>query len=128
LLYVDSRQGKLIEPGMEVQIVPSVIRKERDGVLIGRVRRVEAFPSTRQGMMRVLHNEQLVDSFLVETRGTPIALRAELIQDDTPSGYRWSSGTGPEVVLTSGTRTTAHVTTKSQRPIALVFPALDFRR
>ncbi|HEX4339190.1 MAG TPA: NHLP bacteriocin system secretion protein [Polyangiaceae bacterium] len=125
LLYVDSRQGKLVRPGMEVQVAPSIVRKERYGVMIGKVKSVENFPSTRQGMMRVLHNEQLVDTFLSDTAGTPIAVRAELTVGKTPSGYKWSSGHGPELTLTSGTRCAAYVTTRSQRPIALVFPALD---
>ena len=125
LLYVDSRQGKLVRPGMEVQVAPSIVRKERYGVMIGRVKAVENFPSTRQGMMRVLHNEQLVDAFIADTAGAPIAVRAELTVAKTPSGYRWSSGHGPELVLTSGTRCSAYVTTRTQRPIALVFPALD---
>ena len=128
LLYVDSRQGKTIRAGMDVQIAPSVVKKERYGLLLGRVRTVETFPSTRQGMMRVLHNEQLVDAFLQETNGTPIAVRAELLtQSDTPSGYRWSSGNGPDLTLTSGTRSIGYVTTRTQRPIALVFPALESR-
>jgi HlyD family secretion protein len=127
LLYVNSREGKLVRPGMEVQIAPSVARKERYGVMLARVKSVEGFPSTRQGMMRVLHNEQLVESFLAETAGTPIAVRAEPIRSPkTPSGYRWSSGNGPDMVLTSGTRCTAYVTTRTQRPVALVFPSLDF--
>jgi HlyD family secretion protein len=111
---------------MEVQVAPSVVRKERYGVMIGKVKTVENFPSTRQGMMRVLHNEQLVESFLADTAGTPIAIRAELTPlSTTPSGYKWSSGNGPDLTLTSGTRCAAYVTTRSQRPIALVFPALD---
>jgi HlyD family secretion protein len=127
LLYVDSRQGKIVRPQMEVELAPTIVRKERYGVLIGRVRSVESFPSTRQGMMRVLHNEQLVDAFLADTAGTPIAVRAEIFTaKNTPSGYKWSSGNGPDVVLTSGTRCDAHVTTRTQRPVALVFPGLDY--
>ena len=128
LLYVDSREGKTIKPGMDVQLAPSIVKKERYGLLLGRVRTVETFPSTRQGMMRVLHNEQLVDAFLQDTNSTPIAVRAELLpQNGTPSGYRWSSGMGPDLTLTSGTRSIGYVTTRTQRPIALVFPALESR-
>jgi len=126
LLYVDSRQGKAVRPGMEVQIAPSTVRKERYGLLSGRVRSVESFPSTRQGLMRVLRNEQLVDAFLAETAGTPIAVRADLtVQADTPTGFRWSSGRGPDVVLSSGTRIVGYVTTRTQRPVELLLPSLD---
>jgi len=127
LLYFDSAIGKSLRPGMTIEIVPSVVRKERFGVLLGRVRSVEQYPSTRAGMMGALRNEQLVDAFLAEAGGAPIAVRAELIKDShTPSGLRWSSGLGPDVTLTSGTRCTGAVITRTHRPIALVFPALDY--
>jgi HlyD family secretion protein len=126
LLYFDSQLGKSLKPGMRIELVPSVTRKERDGVLIGRVRFVESFPSTRAGMMGALRNEQLVDSFIQSANGAPIAVRAEIIADpSTPSHFKWSSGQGPDVILTSGTRCEGAVITRTHRPIALVFPALD---
>lgn len=126
LLYVDSRLGKQLEPGMAVQLSPTIVRRERFGVLEAEVKAVEAFPSTRRGMMRVLHNEQLVETFLAATAGAPIAVRAKLHQDKaTATGYRWSSGDGPDLELTSGTRCEADITTRTQRPIALVLPILD---
>jgi HlyD family secretion protein len=95
--------------------------------MLGRVKSVEDFPSTRAGMMGALRNEQLVETFIQEAGGAPIAVRAEIVRDpNTPSGYRWSSGAGPDLVLTSGTRCQGAVITRTQRPIALVFPALDY--
>jgi HlyD family secretion protein len=93
------------------------------------VRAVDDFPSTRSGIMRILRNEQLVDTLLAETAGAPIAIRAELARDDSsPSSYRWTSGRGPDVQLSSGTRLSAFVVTRTQRPLALVFPMLDAGR
>ncbi|HEU5073369.1 MAG TPA: NHLP bacteriocin system secretion protein [Polyangiaceae bacterium] len=129
LLYVDSRKGKLLQPGMDVQVAPSIVRKERDGVLLAKVKTVESFPSSRQGMLRVLNNEQLVTTLLEETGGTPLAVRAELVPaKDTPTGYRWSSDTGADLVLSSGTRCDGWVITRSERPIALLFPSLALDR
>jgi HlyD family secretion protein len=126
LLYIDSREGKRIKAGMEVQLSPSVVRREKHGVLIGTVLAVEDYPSTRRGMMRVLRNEQLVETFLAATQGAPIAVRATLRPDaSTKTGYRWSSGKGPDLELTSGTRTDADITTRSQPPIALLFPTFE---
>jgi multidrug efflux pump subunit AcrA (membrane-fusion protein) len=126
LLYFDSQVGKSLKPGMRIELVPSVVRKERHGVLVGRVKSVENFPSTRAGMMGALHNEQLVDSFIQTAGGAPIAVRAEILPDpSTPSHYRWSSGKGPEVILTGGTRCEGAVITRTHHPIALVFPTLD---
>ena len=39
--------------------------------------------ASRRGMMRVLRNEQLVEAFLADTAGAPIALRATLEVDDS---------------------------------------------
>jgi HlyD family secretion protein len=126
VLYVDSRLGKRVETGMPVKLTPSVVKRERHGVLLGEITAVEGYSSTRLGMMRVLHNESLVDAFLTETSAAPIALRAKLELDDkTPSGYRWSSGKGPDLVLSSGTRLEADITTSTQRPISLVFTLLN---
>ena len=79
--------------------------------------------------MRVLRNEELVDTLLAETAGAPIAHPRRLTRDPgSPSGYRWTSGSGPDVQLTSGTRLMACVVTRTQRPLALVFPVLDSGR
>ena len=40
----------------------------------------------------------------------------------TFSLYRWTSGKGPPILLSSGTLTRAEVTTREQRPIDLVIP------
>jgi len=126
LLYVDSRVGKKVQRGMQVNLSPSIVRRERFGVILGEITGVEGFASTRRGMMRVLHNEALVDAFLAEIGSAPIALRARLTADPgTPSGYRWSSGRGPDVLLSSGTRLTAAITTHTQRPLSLVFRLFD---
>jgi HlyD family secretion protein len=125
LLYIPSSQGKQVKPGMELQIAPSVVRREEHGVVLGQVRSVAEFPSTRQGMMRELDNPELVQSFLNQTEGTPIAVRAVLKEaSGSPSGYEWSSGAGPDIQLSTGTPCTASITTKTQKPITLLLPAL----
>ena len=121
VLYAYSGDGKKIHPGMEVHLSPSVARREVDGVLVGEVVAVAEFPATRAGMMHVLHNEQLVADFLSATQGAPIAINARLVVDpSTTSGYRWSSGHGPDLQLTSGTPCSATVTTRTERPITLL--------
>jgi HlyD family secretion protein len=75
--------------------------------------------------MRELDNPELVQSFLALTAGTPIAVRAVLKEaPDNPSGYEWSSGAGPEIFLSTGTPCAGSITTKEQKPITLLLPAL----
>ena len=126
LLYVDSREGKNIKPGMVVEVAPTIVKRERHGAILAVVQTVDEFPSTRSGMIQVLQNEELVDTLRVETAGAPVAVRARLRWDPaSPSGYRWTSGKGPDVQLSSGTRFAASVITRSQRPLGLVLPLLD---
>jgi NHLM bacteriocin system secretion protein len=126
LLYVDAREGKNIKPGMAVEVAPTIVKGERHGAIVAVVYAVDEFPSTRSGMIQLLQNEELVDTLRVETAGAPVAVRAWLRWDPiSPSGYRWTSGKGPDVQLSSGTRFTASVVTRRQRPLGLVFPLLD---
>jgi HlyD family secretion protein len=106
---------------MDVQVSPASLSREEYGFMRGKVRSVASFPSTFQSMMRVLANEQLVREFLVA--GTPIEVRIDLTPDpSTPSGYRWSSSSGPPFAIDSGALCQANITLAEQLPIRLVFP------
>jgi HlyD family secretion protein len=73
-------------------------------------------------MMLTLANEQLVREFLAD--GTPVEVRIQLEPDpSTPSGYRWSSSSGPPFAINSGALCQATITLSEQRPINLVFPS-----
>ncbi len=90
----------------------------------GEILSVATFPATREGMLRTLANEQLVDSFLAD--GPPIPLRVRLNPDPTtPSGFRWTSAAGPPNTVDAGTLASARILVKAQRPIGLVIPALS---
>ena len=66
---------------------------------------------TPEGMAAVLHNEALVRRFSGE--GAPYAVLVQLERDRAAvSGYRWSSGTGPPIRLTTGTLARAEITTR----------------
>lgn len=122
LAYVGADDGKKIRPGMEVGLAPTTARPEKDGYLRGRVRRVSAFPATTEAMKLALKNDPLV-SRLAQS-GAPFELEVELIEDDAaPSGYAWTSGHGPDLVLGGGTLAKAYVVVDRQRPIELVLPS-----
>ena len=82
---------------------------------------VSEFPATSQGMASVLQNDSLVRQF--SQLGPPYAAQVNLIPNiQAPSGYQWSSGQGPAILLTSGTLASAEVTVAKQAPISLVIP------
>jgi HlyD family secretion protein len=122
-LYVPQADGKRIRPGMEVQIVPSTVKREEFGFIVARVVSVAAVPATQEGMQRALKNRQLVSS--LSSGGAPFEIRAELLPSPTtPTGYQWSSSRGPESVLTGGSPCKAEVVTRSEPLLQLAIPAL----
>jgi HlyD family secretion protein len=126
VVYIPSAQGKRIQPGMVIEIVPSTVRRESYGYLLGRVTYVSDFPATPQGMLRVLKNSKLVDR--LSGQDAPYEVHADLIPDpDNTSQYRWSSSQGPPIRLQSGTVATAQVVVQSRRPILMVLPQLRDR-
>lgn len=121
--YVPARDGKKVRSGMKANVSPSTVKQEEYGYLLGTMTEVSEFPSTEEGMMRMLQNEYLVESFAMGE--PPIQMFAELRPDPkTVSGYRWSSPKGPPVKLQSGTICSVSITVSEQRPIALVIPIL----
>ena len=120
VVYLPTEQGKNVTPGMAVRIAPSTVRKEEYGTMRGHVHAVSAFPSTPQGMLSELQNQNLVAEFT--TAGAPYEARIALTPASTPTGYAWSSGAGPRTDLTSGTTVKVWVTTHTEAPINLLLP------
>lgn len=120
-LFLNPSQGKLVEKAMEVSISPVSVKKEEYGFVMAKVGSVSPFPSTPQGMLGVLENQALVQEF--SQGGAPIEVIAALIpNENTVSGFTWSSAKGPPVQITSGTLCDAWITLTNQRPISFVLP------
>jgi len=123
VLYLPPDQGKLVKPGMDVRVSPSTIKREEYGTVIGTVREVSDFPATGQAMLATLQNDKLVQQFSI--RGAPFAARIDLTRDAvTTTGYKWSGGSGPPTLISSGTIADAEVTVSEDAPITFVIPLL----
>lgn len=123
IVFVSSLDGKKVKPGMDIFISPSTIKREEYGYMVGKVTAVAEFPSTSQGVMRILQNQQLVQQ--LSAGAAPIQINADLTPDaGATSGYKWTSPGGPPVLIQSGTLGTANISIRSQRPISLVIPML----
>jgi HlyD family secretion protein len=122
-IYMPPDRGKNIKPGMVVHVEPTMVVREEFGAIIGQIVGISEFPVTPQGMAADLHNDTLVKRFSQD--GAPYAAKVRLVPDSTTvSGYRWSSGKGPPLRMSSGTLARAEVTTREQPPIELVIPLL----
>lgn len=123
VVYVPSATGKLIQPGMEAQISPSTVKREEYGFMKGVVKSVSEYPVTPEGVMAVVANQSLANELL--EGGAKLEVRASLIPNpSTPSGYEWSSSSGPPFKVQSGTRVTLSVVVERRAPITFVLPML----
>lgn len=123
IFFVPAVMGKQIQTRMDVQISPSITKREEFGFIKGKVLMVSEFPATAEGIKNIIDNDKLVAHFLES--GTPLVVYAQLSKSDaTPSGFEWSSSKGPPLVITSGTFCSTSVAVQSQAPISLVLPIL----
>jgi HlyD family secretion protein len=123
VLFIPAGDGKKVNVGMQVQISPSTVKPEEFGFMLGEVKSVSLFPSTPEGMQRVLRNDQLVKE--LSQRGSPIEVTADLLPDAfTRSGFKWSSPQGPPIGIFSGTLCTGNIVVDRKRPVEYVIPKI----
>lgn len=121
VVYIPAAEGKKVHPGMQVRISPSTVKAEEYGFIIGQVKSVSNFPVTPEGLRRVLRNEKLIETLM--GKSAPIEVVAGLTPDkSTPSGYKWSSSSGPPNQIYSGTLCSASVVVENRRPVSYVLP------
>lgn len=121
MVYVDDGPGKQVEPGMEVQVSPSIVDKSQYGYIRGTVVSVSEYPVTKLGLMQLLENESLVDRILDD--GPVLQVQVELQRNpSTPSGFQWSSPQGPPYAISHGTLAESTIVIDTQRPLKFVVP------
>jgi HlyD family secretion protein len=123
LVYVPAAEVEWLQPGMVAHIAPGTVRPEEYGTALGNVVSVSPYPASEQAMARFLNNDNLVHS-LVQS-GPRNEIRIDLASDPaTPSGLKWSSGRGPNVLVSEGSLTSADIVIRKQSPASLIIPAL----
>lgn len=123
VVYFPVSEGKKVQKGMELQITPSIVKRERFGGIVGTVTNISAFPVTKEGAASVVGGTELLQGL---TSASPqLQVFAELKEDpSTFSRFRWSSSKGPQMAITPGTTASVRVTVAEQAPITFVLPIL----
>ena len=121
ILFISATDGKKIEQGMNIGIIPSTVKREEYGYIQGIVTEVSDYPVTEAYMSTVLKNSMLTRTF--SQIQNPVEVRASIIPDPTtPSGYKWSSSKGPNKRMSPGIMCSSTITVDGKRPIELVVP------
>jgi HlyD family secretion protein len=122
LAFFSVRDGKRITAGELAHVTPTTVQRERDGSIIGIVRRVSAFPITQESVVNNVGNEEIAKMLLQQ--GGAIEVEVELEHDpNSYSGFRWTSKS-PEKKFSAGTTTTVRVTIEQRTPITYLLPIL----
>lgn len=125
VIYFADKDGQQVKPGMEVQITPSLVKRERFGGILGKVNEVTPFPVTGQDMSNIIGNQGLAESLaesLTSGGKAPVQVFAELGTANTNSGYKWSSSAGPDIKLSAGTTVQVRVRVGEVVPISYIIP------
>jgi HlyD family secretion protein len=121
--YLPVSEGKKLRPGMELQITPSTVKRERYGGIVAKVTNVSAFPITQESASTVVGGPEILQG--IASKGPQIQVFAELQTDpSTASQFRWSSSKGPDTQVTPGTTASVRVKVEEQSPLSFVFPIL----
>ncbi|MFS0519412.1 NHLP bacteriocin system secretion protein [Nostoc sp. UIC 10607] len=123
--YFPVAEGKKIKPGMTIQITPQTVKRERFGGIVANVTNISRFPITKEAAASEVGNAEVVEGLVSQQKDGLIQIFSDLeIDSSTPSGYKWSSSTGPRLTVSSGTTTVARVKVEERAPITFVLPIL----
>lgn len=119
--YVALNFGKKITEGMKVLIYPTTVNKQEYGHMEATVEKVDSYVASTEDLRTQLGNDNLVEAFLQE--GPVVAVVCRLKEDqNTSSGYYWSSTKGKDLTLTEGTLVEASVVLEEKAPITMLIP------
>jgi len=122
--YFKNSDGKKVTPGMQAQVSPLFVERDIWGTVNATVESVSSLPQTREGLLKRLGNEALVEQLMEE--GAPIEGFVRLTPDQhTASGLSWTSSSGPPVAVTPGTLSAVSVEVREERPINLLLPIVN---
>ncbi len=121
--YLDVASGKRIRPGMEVRVTPDTVERERFGGMQGTVSSVSPFAVSSDAAVNVVGNREV--AMALTRGGGKIQVLTELLLDpESHTGYRWTSGSGPRTPISAGTTARIRATVEHRRPITFVIPVL----
>lgn len=122
LAFFSVLDGKRVSVDDVVRVTPSTVQREREGSILGSVRRVSAFPVTQESVISEVGNAEIATSLIKQ--GGAIEVEVELERDpNSYSGFRWTSK-GPDKHFTAGTTTSVRITIEQRAPITYLLPIL----
>jgi multidrug efflux pump subunit AcrA (membrane-fusion protein) len=118
VVYVPLSDRQQIRAGMDVQVLPSTVEREKYGYIRGQVETVAEFAATRQEMLAVLGDQDSVTA--VSANGPVFEVRIALRMNGE-GNFVWSASDGPPSPIVSGTPCQVIFQIGDERPINKMF-------
>ena len=101
--YIPVELGKQVLLGELVEIELSNVKAAEYGEMVGKIIDISPYPVSNMEIKKTLQNEGLVE-YLTQSHQVVVQLIIEpLLDSSTPTGFKWTSGPGPKIALTTGT-------------------------
>ena len=123
IAYMRVGDGKKIKPGMDIRITPTTVQRERHGSMEAIVDEVTPFPVTTEAVASLIGSEDVARDLMQNDSKIQITSKL-LLDEESISGFKWTSGTGPPDAITAGTTALIRATVEYRRPITFVIPLL----
>lgn len=121
-VFVPYENSVAIEIGMPAFLTPESISSEENGYLEGTVTEVGQFPITEDRLADVFGNDPRWINYLLGADEPRALVKVDLTPANTPSGYRWTMGDGPERPLANGMVCDASVRISFSHPVDAALP------
>ncbi|WNE95208.1 HlyD family efflux transporter periplasmic adaptor subunit [Streptomyces luomodiensis] len=122
VLFAPADKAGLLKIGDRVDMDVASAPAQAFGLMRGRVTAMDPFPQTEQQVQDFLGGNKLLATQLLE-QGGPIRITVDPDRDaDVPSGYRWTTTSGPPFRINSWTQVSAIGRLPGERPIDWLLP------
>ena len=126
--FIHVESGKHVTVGMEVEVELATVQVSEYGALQGKITHVSPYPVSYEHISNLLQNEGLIH-YLTQGKQTVVLLTIALEKDpNTPSGYKWTSGQGPNMQISTGTVARIKGIVGHLSPLFYYFPLSRFEK
>ncbi len=123
ICYVKLTDAFKLKPGMQAFIFPSTVDRQEYGHIEAVVESVSSHVASESDLKNQIASEAVVNDFIRE--GSVVEVKCNLKRDENSrSGYSWSTKKGRNIELATGTVISATIITEEKKPIDLLIPYL----
>lgn len=119
--FLPIEKGKKVKVGDPVEIELTTVNTSQYGYLEGVVKQISNYADSQKNVAKLIQNDGLA-AYLTGNMPVVMQVTIELKKADTPSGYQWTSGEGPDIKISTGTVSKIRTILERIRPIYYVFP------